>query len=68
MKERKDRVDDALAATRAAAREGYVAGGGVAYIRSIDAIQQARKKAKGDAKLGYDILAQALETLSLIHI
>ena len=62
MKERKDRVDDALAATRAAAREGYVAGGGVAYIRTIDAIEQARKKAKGDAKIGYDILSQALET------
>ena len=61
MKERKDRVDDALAATRAAAREGYVAGGGVAYIRAIDSLLQARKKAKGDAKLGYDILATALE-------
>jgi chaperonin GroEL len=62
MKERKDRVEDALAATRAAAREGYVAGGGVAYIRAIDAINQARKKAKGDMKLGYDILTIALES------
>ena len=61
MKERKDRVDDALAATRAASKEGYVAGGGVAYIRSIDAVEKARKNAKGDAKLGYDILAVALE-------
>ncbi|MBC8201202.1 MAG: chaperonin GroEL [Planctomycetes bacterium] len=61
MKERKDRVEDALAATRAAAREGYVAGGGVAYIRIIDAIEKARKTAKGDAKLGFDILASALE-------
>ncbi|MBC8309631.1 MAG: chaperonin GroEL [Phycisphaerales bacterium] len=61
MKERKDRVDDALAATRAAAREGYVAGGGVAYIRAIDALTKARKSAKGDAKYGFDILANALE-------
>ena len=61
MKERKDRVEDALAATRAAAREGYVAGGGVAYIRAIDALQKARKNEKGDAKLGFDILAAALE-------
>jgi chaperonin GroEL len=61
MKERKDRVDDALAATRAAAREGYVAGGGVAYIRSIEAVLKGRKNAKGDAKLGFDILASALE-------
>jgi len=62
MKERKDRVDDALAATRAASREGYVAGGGVAYIRAIDALEKARKNAKGDAKLGFDILAVALES------
>jgi chaperonin GroEL len=61
MKERKDRVDDALAATRAAAKEGYVAGGGVAYIRAIEAVEKARKNAKGDAKLGFDILASALE-------
>ena len=43
MKERKDRVEDALAATRAAAREGYVAGGGVAYIRAIEAIEKSKK-------------------------
>ncbi len=61
MKERKDRVEDALAATRAAAREGYVAGGGVAYIRAIDALVKARKSAKGDAKFGFNILADALE-------
>jgi chaperonin GroEL len=61
MKERKDRVDDALSATRAAAREGYVPGGGVAYIRAIEGINKARKNAKGDAKFGFDILASALE-------
>ena len=62
MKERKDRVDDALHATKAAVEEGYVPGGGVAFIRSIEAIEKARTKAKGDDKLGYDIVAQALET------
>ena len=62
MKERKDRVDDALAATRVAAKEGAVPGGGVAYIRAIDAVKKSRKSAKGDAKLGFDILAAALET------
>ncbi len=62
MKERKDRVEDALAATRAAAKEGFVSGGGVAYIRAIDAVEKARKSAKGDAKLGFDILATALES------
>ncbi len=62
MKERKDRVDDALHATKAAVEEGYVPGGGVAFIRAIDAVQQARAKAKGDDKLGFDIVAAALET------
>jgi len=62
MKERKDRVEDALAATRAAAQEGFVPGGGVAYIRAIDALEKSRKSAKGDAKFGFDILASALET------
>ena len=61
MKERKDRVDDALAATKAAAQEGYVPGGGVSFIRAIEAVQKARGKAKGDAKIGFDIVAAALE-------
>src|SRR5690606_37715656 len=61
MKERKDRVDDALHATKAAAQEGYVPGGGVAFIRAIDAVRNARGKAKGDEKLGYDIIAAALQ-------
>lgn len=60
MKEKKDRVDDALHATRAAAKEGYVAGGGVAYLRAIPAINAARKNAEGDEVFGYDILAEAL--------
>ncbi|MEM1099178.1 MAG: TCP-1/cpn60 chaperonin family protein, partial [Planctomycetota bacterium] len=61
MKEAKDRVDDALHATKAAAAEGYVPGGGVSFIRAIDAVEKARGKAKGDDKLGFDIVAAALE-------
>jgi chaperonin GroEL len=60
MKERKDRVDDALHATRAAAQEGYVPGGGVAFVRAITAVEDARKKGKGDEKIGYDIIAEAM--------
>ncbi len=61
MKERKDRVDDALHATKAAAQEGYVPGGGVAFIRAIDAVKNLRQKLRGDEKLGADIVAAALE-------
>ena len=60
MKETKDRVDDALHATRAAAKEGYVPGGGVALVRAVDAVLEAKKKAKGDEKYGFDIVAQAM--------
>ena len=62
MKERKDRVDDALAATRAAAKEGYVPGGGVALLRTQSAIENAKKRAKGDEKLGFDIVSAAVES------
>ena len=61
MKERKDRVDDALSATRAAAKEGYVPGGGVAFLRAISAVVEGRRKGKGDERFGFDILAEALE-------
>ena len=61
MKERKDRVDDALHATKAAAQEGYVPGGGVSFVRAIEAVNKAREKARGDEKLGYEIVANALE-------
>ena len=64
MKERKDRVDDALSATRAAAKEGYVPGGGVAFLRAISAIEENRRKGKGDERFGFDILAEALEAPS----
>jgi chaperonin GroEL len=61
MKEKKDRVDDALHATRAAAKEGYVPGGGVALLRTQKAIQAARAKARGDEQFGFDIVAKAVE-------
>ena len=61
MKETKDRVDDALHATRAAAKEGYVAGGGVALIRTQEAIRKAQSKA-GVMKFGFDIVSKAVES------
>ncbi len=62
MKERKDLLDDALHATRAAAQEGVVAGGGVVFLRAIPEVQKARAKAKGDEKIGFDIVVEALKT------
>ena len=61
MKSTKDLVEDALHATRAAAKEGYVPGGGVALLRTQDAILKAASKAKGDEKLGFDIVLKAIE-------
>jgi chaperonin GroEL len=60
MKERKDLIDDALHATRAAAEEGIVPGGGVAFLRAIEAVENAKGKAKGDEKIGFEIVAEAL--------
>jgi len=60
MKEKKDRVDDALHATRAAVEEGIVAGGGVAYIRAIDALDKL-KGANEDENTGIQIIRRALE-------
>jgi chaperonin GroEL len=60
MKEKKDRVDDALHATRAAVEEGIVAGGGVAYIRAIDALENL-KGANEDENTGIQIIRRALE-------
>jgi len=60
MKERKDLIDDAVHATRAAAEEGVVAGGGVVFLHAIEAVQAARAKARGDEKIGVDIVARAL--------
>jgi chaperonin GroEL len=62
MKATKDLVDDALKSTRAAAKEGYVPGGGVALLRTQEAILSAAKKAKSDdEKLGFEIVAKAVE-------
>jgi len=61
MKERKDLLDDALHATRAAAGEGVVAGGGVVFLRAIPEVEKAKAKAKGDEKIGFDIIAKALK-------
>jgi len=60
MKEKKDRVDDALHATRAAVEEGIVAGGGVAYIRAIEAIEKM-KGSNEDEATGVQIVKRALE-------
>ncbi len=62
MKERKDLIDDALHATRAAAEEGIVPGGGVAFLRAIEAVDGARSKAKGDERIGFDIVSEALRS------
>ena len=59
MKEKKDRVDDALHATRAAVEEGIVAGGGVAYLRCQKAIETL--KLDGDEKVGASIIERAIE-------
>ena len=60
MKEKKDRVDDALCATRAAIEEGIVPGGGVAYIRAIDALDKLTGD-NADEKTGIDIIKRAVE-------
>ena len=60
MKEKKDRVDDALSATRAAVEEGIVPGGGVAYIRAEEAVK-AIKADNEDEQTGINIIARAIE-------
>ena len=60
MKEKKDRVDDALCATRAAIEEGIVPGGGVAYIRAIDALE-GLKGENADETTGIEIIKRAVE-------
>ncbi len=62
MKERKFRVEDALHATRAAAEEGIVPGGGVAFLRSIADVETAKSRARGDEKVGFDIILTALRS------
>jgi chaperonin GroEL len=60
MKEKKDRVDDALSATRAAIEEGIVPGGGVAYIRSIDSLSSLKAE-NDDEATGIEIVKRAIE-------
>ncbi len=62
MKERKDLLDDALHATKAATEEGVIPGGGVTFLRAIEPVKKARSKVKGDEKIGFDILIDALKT------
>ena len=60
MKEKKDRVDDALCATRAAVEEGVVAGGGTTYIRALDALKDV-KGDNTDEQTGINIVVRAIE-------
>jgi chaperonin GroEL len=60
MKEKKDRVDDALSATRAAVEEGIIPGGGVSYIRAIDALDKL-KGSNEDQETGIQIVRRAIE-------
>ena len=60
MKEKKDRVDDALCATRAAIEEGVVAGGGITYIRALDALKDV-KGVNVDEQTGINIVERAIE-------
>ena len=61
MKERKMRIEDALAATRAAVEEGIVPGGGVALLNAISKVQSLVSKNAGDAKTGVQIVLRAME-------
>ncbi|MDE6539658.1 MAG: chaperonin GroEL [Ruminococcus sp.] len=61
MKEKKLRIEDALAATKAAVEEGIVAGGGTAYINAIPAVEKILPSLDGDEKTGAKIILKALE-------
>ncbi len=61
MKEKKLRIEDALAATKAAVEEGIVAGGGTAYINAIDSVEACMNDLDGDEKTGASIVLKALE-------
>jgi len=60
MKEKKDRVDDAVHATKAAVEEGILPGGGVAFIRSIPYLEKLAESLKGDEKVGAEIIIKTL--------
>jgi chaperonin GroEL len=61
MKSKKEALDDAISATKAAVAEGIVPGGGLALIRCIDAVAREESKCEGDEKTGMQILKRALE-------
>jgi len=61
MREKKARLEDALHATRAAAEEGIVPGGGVALIRCSEAVEKVRDRVRGDEKIGVDIVLHCLD-------
>lgn len=61
MKQKKARIEDALHATRAAVEEGIVAGGGVALLRCQKVVEEIRSSARGDEKIGVDIILNALD-------
>ncbi len=61
MKEKKLRIEDALAATKAAVEEGIVAGGGTAFLNAIPAVEKLVAKTEGDEKTGVKIVLKALE-------
>ena len=61
MKEKKLRVEDALNATRAAVEEGIVAGGGVAYVNAVPAVEAVADETAGDEKTGVNIVVKALQ-------
>jgi len=62
MKEKKARVEDALHATRAAVEEGVLPGGGVAYLRTIPALEALEKSLAGEEAIGVSIIRRALES------
>jgi chaperonin GroEL len=62
MKQKKARVEDALHATRAAVEEGVLPGGGVALLRSIETVKSVKSSARGDEKIGVNIVAKVLST------
>ncbi|HYM02517.1 MAG TPA: chaperonin GroEL [Stellaceae bacterium] len=64
MKSKKEAVDDAISATKAAVAEGIVPGGGLALLRCIDAVAQEEAKCAGDERTGVQILKRALEAPS----
>ncbi|WP_457092387.1 chaperonin GroEL [Microvirga sp. P5_D2] len=62
MKSRKEALDDAISATKAAVAEGIVPGGGLALLRCIEAVAQEEARCEGDERTGIQILRRALET------